>query len=133
MGTAKTVTAADGTYSITLPPGTYTVSVSDFGYASQTIDGVVVANGGTVSENVTLAAVARVTVSGKVTDSSGQGWPLYATISVDGVPGGPVYTNPKTGAYSLQLPVNADYTFHVASAYPGYLTTTRPWTSAPRR
>jgi len=67
--------------------------------------------------------VARVAVTGKVTDGSGQGWPLYATISVDGMPGGPVYTNPKTGAYTIQLPVDKTYQLHTTAAYPGYLST----------
>ena len=46
--------------------------------------------------------------SGTVTDGSGHGWPLYATITVDGVPGGPVFTDPYTGHYSLTLPQGAD-------------------------
>jgi N-acetylneuraminic acid mutarotase len=122
-GTASTTTAADGSYTLSLTPGTYTVGISAFGYATQSVAGVVVADGATVAENFTLAAVARVAVTGKVTDGSGQGWPLYATITVDGMPGGPVYTNPKTGAYTIQLPVNQTYQLHTSAAYPGYQTT----------
>ena len=106
-------------------PGTYTVGVSAFGYADQSVDGVVVADGATVAENFTLAAVARVAVTGKVTDGSGQGWPLYATISVDGMPGGPVYTNPKTGAYTIQLPVNQTYNCTPPPPTPGIRPRTR--------
>ncbi|MEY9894707.1 N-acetylneuraminic acid mutarotase [Catenulispora sp. MAP5-51] len=127
-GTTSTTTAADGSYSLSVTPGTYSVSVSAFGYADQSVDGVVVADGATVAENFTLAAVARVAVTGKVTDGSGQGWPLYATISVDGMPGGPVYTNPKTGAYSFQLPVNKTYELHTTAAYPGYQPSDTPVT-----
>ena len=123
VGATSTTTAADGSYKLTVTPGTYTVGVSDFGYADQSVTGVVVADGATVAENFTLAAVARVAVTGKVTDGSGQGWPLYATITVDGMPGGPVYTNPKTGAYTIQLPVDKTYQLHTAAAYPGYQTT----------
>ncbi|GAA2000964.1 Kelch repeat-containing protein [Catenulispora subtropica] len=122
-GTTSATTAADGSYSLSVLPGTYTVTASAFGYADQTVDGVVVADGATVAENFALAAVARVAVTGKVTDGSGQGYPLYATITVDGMPGGPVYTNPKTGAYSIQLPVNKTYQLHTTAAYPGYQTT----------
>ncbi|NUR61234.1 MAG: galactose oxidase, partial [Catenulispora sp.] len=39
------------------------------------------------------------------------------------MPGGPVYTNPKTGAYTIQLPVNKTYQLHTVAAYPGYQTT----------
>jgi len=125
VGTATATTAADGTYTLSVPAGTYGVSVSDFGYASDSVTGVAVADGATVTENFTLAAVARATVTGTVTDGSGKGWPLYSTITVDGAPGGPVYTNPKTGAYSLQLPVNSSYTLKVAAAYPGYQPTSQ--------
>ncbi|MEY9864024.1 hypothetical protein ABH935_009678 [Catenulispora sp. GAS73] len=122
-GSTSATTAADGTYTLNVTPGTYTVGISAFGYADQSVTGVVVADGATVPENFTLAAVARVAVTGTVTDGSGQGWPLYATITVDGMPGGPVYTNPKTGAYTIQLPVDKTYQLHTAAAYPGYQTT----------
>ena len=123
VGSASATTAADGSYTLSVPPGTYTVTASAFGYADQSVTGVVVADGATVAEDFTLAAVARVAVTGKVTDGSGQGWPLYATITVDGMPGGPVYTNPKTGAYSIQLPVDKSYVLHTTAAYPGYQST----------
>jgi len=122
-GTTSTTTGADGSYTLSVLPGTYTLTASAFGYADQSVDGVVVADGATVTQDFTLAAVARVAVTGKVTDGSGQGWPVYATISVAGMPGGPVYTNPKTGAYSIQLPVNKTYQLHTTAAYPGYQPT----------
>jgi hypothetical protein len=50
------------------------------------------------------AATNSVVLSGKVTDVSGHGWPLYATITVDGVSGGPFFTDPHTGKYTLRLP-----------------------------
>ena len=49
-----------------------------------------------MTENVGLSPVPRATVSGVVTDGSGHSWPLYARITVDGVPGGPVFTDPAT-------------------------------------
>jgi len=128
VGSSSVTTAANGGYSISVPAGTYSVTVSDFGYASQTVDNVAVADGATVTEDFALAAVARTTVSGKITDGSGKGWPLYAAITVEGSPDGQVYTNPKTGAYSIQLPVDATYTLDVAAAYTGYKAVTRPVT-----
>jgi hypothetical protein len=128
VGSSTVTTAADGTYTLSVPAGTYTVAVSDYGYASNSVTGVAVADGATVTEDFTLAAVARATVSGIVTDGSGEGWPLYSSITVAGAPGGPVYTNPKTGAYSLQLPVDGSYTLKVAAAYPGYQPTTQSLT-----
>ena len=64
----------------------------------------------------------RATISGKVTDGSGHGWPLYAKITIDGVPGGAIYTSPYTGHYSVNLPQQHSYTLHVAPVYPGYNT-----------
>src|SRR5262249_7502455 len=84
-----------------------------------TVNGVTVADGAKVSENFTLAPVPRHTVSGTVTDGSGHHWPLYAKITASGVPGGPVFTNPATGKFSLDLPHGHDYTLAVSAAYPG--------------
>jgi N-acetylneuraminic acid mutarotase len=55
-------------------------------------------------------------VSGTITDGSGHGWPLYAKIAVAGDPRGPVYTNPATGRYRVDLPAGATYTLHVSAA-----------------
>jgi N-acetylneuraminic acid mutarotase len=114
------VTDAQGHYALTLPAGTYDVTASAYGYTSATVSGVVLADGAVVTENLALAPVPRVTVSGTVTDGSGHGWPLYAKITVDGVPGGPVFTDPVTGGYTMQLPQGATYQLHVTANYPGY-------------
>ncbi|MBY8880530.1 carboxypeptidase regulatory-like domain-containing protein [Actinacidiphila acidipaludis] len=113
---------AAGAYKLDIPPGSYDVTASAYGYGSATDNGVALADGATVTESFALDAVPRQTVSGKITDGSGHGWPLYAKITADGVPGGPVFTDPVTGAYSLTLPQNTTYTLHVASNYPGYQT-----------
>ncbi|MFF7677645.1 carboxypeptidase regulatory-like domain-containing protein [Actinacidiphila glaucinigra] len=118
-GTGVTHTDASGAYSLTLPTGTYDVSVEAFGYAGDSADGVVVDDDATVTENFTLTAVPSQTIAGKVTDGSGHGWPLYAKITADGVPG-VVWTDPATGSYSMDLPEGHSYTLHVASATPGY-------------
>ena len=127
VGSASAVTDANGGYRLSVSAGSYTISVSDFGYVTQTVKGEV-ADKATVTQNFTLASVPRVAVTGAVTDGSGQGWPIYAAISVEGVPGGPVYTDPKTGAYTLRLPVNASYTLDVSSVYTGYQMVKRPLT-----
>jgi hypothetical protein len=67
------------------------------------------------------STTATVTVSGKVTDGSGHNWPLYATLTVDGV-SGTFFTSPFTGQYSIRLPSNATYQVHVTANYPGYDT-----------
>ncbi|MFJ5220972.1 carboxypeptidase regulatory-like domain-containing protein [Streptomyces sp. NPDC088354] len=112
-------TDASGAYSLTVPTGTYDVSVAAFGYADGSAGGVVVDDDATVTKNFTLAPVPSQTVAGKVTDGAGHGWPLYAKITADGVPGA-VWTDPATGGYSLDLPQGHSYTLHVAAATPGY-------------
>lgn len=117
--------AADGTYTLTAPTGTYDVTVEAFGYASDSASSVEIADGATLTKDFSLDPVPSRTVSGKVTDGSGHGWPLYAKITVDGVPGGPVWTDPATGAYDLSLPEGHEYTLRVAAATAGYNGTTK--------
>ena len=117
-------TNASGQYALTVAAGSYTVTARAFGYAEKTVTGVTVAQGQTATENFTLATAASVTLSGTVTDGSGHGWPLYAKITIGGDPGGPVYTSPFTGRYSVSLPGQTSYTLTVAPAYPGYAAKT---------
>lgn len=108
-GSASTTTSNTGAYSLTLPVATYTETIAAYGYGTDTINGVSVTSGGTTTENAALTAVPPVQVSGMVTDGSGQGWGLHASIAITGRPGGPVWTNPATGAYSVSLPEDATY------------------------
>ena len=121
-GDYSATSSATGGYSLDIPPGSYDVTASAYGYTTASAAGVALADGGTVTESFALDSVPRQTVSGKVTDGSGHGWPLYAKITADGVPGGPVFTDPATGAYTLTLPQNSSYTLHIAANYPGYQT-----------
>lgn len=119
-GSASTSTTSTGTYTLTLPVGTYTETIAAFGYATDTINGVNVTDNGNTTENAALSTVPSVTVSGNVTDGSGQGWGLHASILVTGRPGGPVWTDPSTGAYSVSLPEDATYALTVTTDLPGY-------------
>lgn len=122
VGNTATATAADGSYSFTLPVGDYTVTASAYGYAAKSAPAAVT-DGGTTTVNLALAKLPTVTVSGVVTDGSGNGYPLYARIDLAGRPGGPVFTNPATGAYSVEVAAGATYGFSVRTgALPGYQT-----------
>lgn len=60
------------------------------------------------------------TVSGVVADS-GHGYPMYARITISGGTSQVLYTNPFTGAYSVNLTQGLTYTFDVeALGIPGY-------------
>ncbi|RLP91816.1 peptidase S8 [Micromonospora sp. BL4] len=123
-GTRSVTTGPDGRYALTVPAGEATVTVSAYGYAGQSTT-VTVAEGGAVTRDFALVANPTVTVSGRVTDGSGHGWPLYARIEVAGRPGGPVFTDPATGRYSVTVPGNTGHRLTVAVRYPGYREVTR--------
>ncbi len=121
--TSRTLTTgADGTYSTRLTAGEYTVTASAFGFESQTATVTVVA-GEEATQDFALAEAAMATVSGSASDGSGHDWPLYAQVTVDGA-APDTYTDPRTGEYSLSMPVGT-YSVTVASEYPGYLPETR--------
>jgi len=123
-GTRTTTTAADGTYSLSLPAGDQPVTATKFGYHEQTVT-VTVVDGANTVQNFALVSAPMVTVSGKVTDGSGHGWPLYARIDVAGR-AAPVYTDPFTGNYSVSLPGNTTHTFTTTALLPGYQVATTP-------
>jgi N-acetylneuraminic acid mutarotase len=119
----QATTDSTGAYHIPdAAPGTYEVSASIFGYGTGTDDDVAVAAGQGTTADLALTLAPTRTVSGTVADGSGAGWPLYAKITIGGDPGGPVYTNPRTGSYSVDLPDDASYTMQVTPLYPGYST-----------
>jgi len=122
VGAYRAVTDASGDYSLTVPAGHYDVTARDFGYLPSGPSGVQVGSGFTATESFALRAAARATLTGTVADGSGQGWPLYARVSVAGTS---VYTNPATGRYSVTLPGHATYTVRVSPVYAGYQTAAR--------
>lgn len=127
-GAAATTTGADGTYSFTLPVGTYDMTVTRYGFGSASMDGVGVTEDGTTTENFTLTAEPPATVQGTVTDGSGHGWPLYAKVTLHSDAAGgavaTVYTDPFTGAYSVTSNVftGETYSATVAAVLRGYTT-----------
>ena len=114
--TYHATTDAKGSYDIPAATGTYGLTSSKYGYAGKSLSGVAVTKNYSVTENFTLTAQATKTVSGKVSDGSGHGWPMYARITIDGYPNGAVYTDPYTGHYSVALPAGNTYKMHVGSA-----------------
>lgn len=120
-GDAHATTRDDGTYAFTVDPGTYDVTAAKFGYASRTFAGVTLAGGQTLTEDAGLAAKARVNVTGTVKDAAGHGWPLYATVQVEGEPTSAVHTDPATGRYTLSVPVDGSYTVQTSAAATGYV------------
>lgn len=135
VGAFSGVTDADGEYSIVVGAGTYDITASRFGYTSETVTGVAVADGATVVQDFTLVPLQTVDLSGTVTDGSGAGWPLWARItitsSIAGQPPIVVYTNPADGTYEVldELFADTDYDIEADSLIQGYLPETRTITT----
>lgn len=122
--TRQTTSDAGGLYSMRVVSQTYTVTTSAYGYQPQTISNLSVISGSTTTLNVQLSPAPNYTVSGTVTDAN-TGWPLYARINIDGYPGGPVWTDPVSGFYSVTLAGGAPYNFTVDPWLDGYDTSSR--------
>ncbi len=117
--------AADGTYSVTPPAGTFKVYIHAPGYSpeyyndSWSITGaqdVVVTEGGSLTLNASLAAPS--TISGNITDYNAAG--VLAQVfayRVDDPTGDPVrgLTNAVTGAYSIDDLPPGDYAVFVST------------------
>ena len=131
VGASQATTDATGFYEIAASAGPKSVTVDAYSYLPKTVNDVIVPPpAGIVTQDFALETAPLVTVSGVVTDGSGQGWPLYAKIDITEHPAGPVYTNPVTGYYSVQLYKDNKYTFHVSAVSPGYDPESRPVTAA---
>ncbi|MEW6758928.1 MAG: carboxypeptidase regulatory-like domain-containing protein, partial [Acidobacteriota bacterium] len=121
--TVNTNTAADGTYSMTLPvtPPNYDVAASLYGYVPGAASGLSIADGMTTTQDFALAPAPSHVVSGTVTDAA-TGWPLYASLAVagPGYPGATVWNDPVTGFYSITLADGIPYDFTVTSYIAGY-------------
>ena len=111
-------TGPDGRYLIdTLPVGAYTVTVSAYGYYSQTVQDVDVVYGQAATQDFSLVPRSPISLTGTVSDGSGQGWPLYGRIDVT-APGyaDAAYTDPNDGSYALSLYRGITYTLHLSAS-----------------
>jgi N-acetylneuraminic acid mutarotase len=119
LGDYHATTDSAGAYRLDVPPGSYDLKISQFGYDTRDLGTISLANAATLTENAALTPLPSTVVTGTVRDGGGHGWGLYARITVDGVPG-TAFTDPATGRYSLSLPQGASYTVHATALYPGY-------------
>lgn len=125
VGSRHVTTDANGQYTMDLPGGSYQLTVDKYGYLPQTIP-ITVTAGTTTTTNVALTAHATATISGTVTDGSGKGGPLAATVSADDGAGHVVSANTDaTGRYALTVLTGAGYTLKTAASVPGYLPVTQ--------
>ncbi len=123
------LTDEDGHYAFPhLSAGIHTVTVTAFDFYQESAT-VAIAGNSTATENFTLQAKPKVSVRGQVTDGSGAGWPLYATLTASTLGfDDTVGTDPVTGQYSLTLSMDTNYTFTVSSK--GYTSENRAVTTS---
>lgn len=92
-----------GFYQAALYPGRYQITVTAFGFYSQTVSGLLVSNGQTTNRSFVLTPLPSGTIQG-VVRAAGTGDPLPATVRVAGTPVA-VQTD-SNGRYTLTLPAN---------------------------
>ncbi len=115
-------TAQDGRYEILLPPGTYSVNVSAYGYHPQSAAGLELADGQVLTRDFQLEPLPQVEVSGVVSDGSGHGWPLAARLTYASQGREiQVETNPGDGHYAVQLYQQNVYDVRVEAIGQDYL------------
>ncbi|MCX7680696.1 MAG: M14 family zinc carboxypeptidase, partial [Anaerolineae bacterium] len=100
-----TTTDHTGYYTITVVPSTYTLRAWKYGFAPETVTGLIVPRGGGLTVPLTLTAAPVISLTGCVTDAL-TAQPLSATISLIG-PTGRVLTHTTTrlpdGCYALRI------------------------------
>ncbi|NOZ95386.1 MAG: carboxypeptidase regulatory-like domain-containing protein [Acidobacteria bacterium] len=127
IGGYTTFTQADGSYAMNVPADTYDITATAFGFAPQTVTGIVVDDGGSVVQDFALDPVGTADFDGYVTDA-GHGWPLYAKVelAVNGSPVATVYTNPFNGYYEVpDMPQGFSFDFTVTPVETGFIPATR--------
>ncbi len=115
VGTVSTRTDAEGNYAIRLPVDTYDVTFNSYWYQEGTGTGLAVAEDETTDFDIALSLAPTTTVAGTVTEGGDFGWPIYSKVTVT-VPEGPAvetYSNPITGAYSVELVADVAVPFDV--------------------
>jgi subtilisin family serine protease/N-acetylneuraminic acid mutarotase len=119
-------TDAAGVFELFVQEGEYDITASVYAYAPATQEDVFVPEDDETIVDFVLDALPAATVTGTVTDASGHGWPLYARIEIEGYPLGPVFTDPFTGQYSVELVESTDFVFRVTAVSGGYVEDERP-------
>ncbi|MEU9135402.1 S8 family serine peptidase [Streptomyces sp. NPDC048404] len=116
-GDVRTVTtAADGTYRIALPAGTYAFAYSGYGYATGSATSVTVTENQALTQDMALTAVASHKVAGTVLDVSGKAL-AGATVELTGSPVAAVTTDAK-GRYNFAKVAEGTYSLTVKPAVP---------------
>lgn len=101
---SRTFTGADGSYSLFVPAGTYTIAADAFGYAAGVASGVVVVADSNTTQDLQLSALPTRRLTGVVRSAESRNPIEGATVDVVGTPIAPVKTDSR-GRYSFTLPI----------------------------
>jgi subtilisin family serine protease len=104
-------TGASGTYQFTLPVGSYSITVSAFGFNNASAT-VTVTEGQTTTQDFPLTPAPSGTLGGTVSSASGP--VANATVTITGTPIAPATTN-ASGQYSFASVPNGTYTVTVTA------------------
>lgn len=120
-GLNSDLTDANGFYSMTMPAGDESFTVTRYAYGDGGFS-ITIPDDGTLVRDVALNPLASATISGEVGTESGM-LLVGAVVTVEGVPVDPVLTD-ANGFYSLNLPsgAGANYTLTARAVGVGYLT-----------
>lgn len=132
IGALTSRTNSEGVYTATLPVGEdFVVSAFKYGWDAAETTGVDVVEDEDTSVDFSLDAATPVTVTGVVTDGSGLGVALFAEVVVD-APGTRLttFTNPVTGAFSIDLFEGTLIQMTAMSAEAGYIAESVDFTPA---
>jgi len=117
-------TNATGTYTIiAIPEGEHNAVFNHYQYQSASQPVTIVDDQTTVLD-VSLVKLPTTQITGTVSDGSGHGWPLYATLEFM-VPTGErdtVFTDPMTGEYQIEVVEHSEYQVTVTAYLQGYDT-----------
>ncbi|GGR41114.1 S8 family serine peptidase [Streptomyces roseolus] len=114
--TRSVTTTADGSYRLTLPAGTYSLTLSGYGYATAGESGYEVSAGGDTTKDFALGVVPHHAVTGTVLDVTGKPLP-GATVKVAGTPV-PSVTTDATGRFTVPDVAEGSFTLTAAPAAP---------------
>ncbi|WP_338694866.1 S8 family serine peptidase [Streptomyces sp. Q6] len=115
-GTRTATTGTDGSYRLTLPPGTYDFTLTGYGYQPKTLSGVELTTGSPLTQDVALSAAPSHAVTGTVLDVTGKAL-AGATIELNGTPLQAV-TSGSDGTFTLPKVAEGTYSLHVKPAEP---------------
>ncbi|QYJ81891.1 Calx-beta domain-containing protein [Shewanella aegiceratis] len=121
-GAVTAFTDENGHYEVTMPVGSYDVSVRAYGYQEAKHADLAIAEDSEQTLSDSLSPLPLVTLTGKVVDNSGHGWPLAAKLALAGelAPNLELMNDPATGEFSVEVYQGWGYKITASTALNGY-------------